>query len=125
MLLACSQDLLVVVWVFEPPEEIVDESLWQKARVEAGTHVNPGQQGGKNEAPHCAPTCPHGPVVTVKLPELLATPPGVVIAILPLTAPVGTVAVICVSELTVKVVAATPPNVTFDVCVRPVPLIST
>ena len=118
--------MLVLVSVVRPVvEELAEETLSQKARVEAGTHVNPGQHGGKIEAPHCAPTCPHWPVVTEKLPELLATPPGVVIAILPLTAPVGTVAVICVSELTVNVVAATPPNVTFDVCVRPVPLITT
>jgi hypothetical protein len=53
--------------------------------------------------------------VTVKAPELVAVPPGVVIAILLVFAPVGTVAVTCVSEFTVKLVAATPPNVTFVV----------
>ncbi len=37
----------------------------------------------------------------------------------PLTAPVGTVAVICVSELTVKLVASTPPN---DTALAPVKL---
>ena len=40
-------------------------------------------------------------------------------------APVGTVAVTFVAELTVNVVAFTPPKVTFVVCVRPVPLIIT
>ena len=53
--------------------------------------------------------------VTVKATELVAVPPGVVIAILPVFAPVGTVAVTCVSEFMVKLVAATPPNVTFVV----------
>jgi hypothetical protein len=58
----------------------------------------------------------------VKVPELVAVPPGVVIAIFPVTAPVGTVAVTCVSEFTVKVVAATPPKVTFVVWISPVPV---
>src|SRR5436309_6498353 len=40
--------------------------------------------------------------VTVKLLELLAVPPGVVTLIAPLVALDGSVAVICVSELTVK-----------------------
>ena len=44
---------------------------------------------------------------------------------MPVFAPVGTVAVTCESEFTVKVVALTPPNVTLDVCVRPLPLITT
>src|SRR5712691_13134574 len=44
--------------------------------------------------------------VTVKLLELLAVPPGVVTLIAPLVAPLGTVAVICVSELTVQEAAA-------------------
>jgi|SRR5579872_854850 len=52
---------------------------------------------------------------TVKFVVLDALPPGVVTTILPVTAPVGTVAVTCVSEFTVKVVAAMPPNVTFVV----------
>jgi hypothetical protein len=51
----------------------------------------------------------------VKVPELVAVPPGVVIAIFPVSAPGGTVAVTCVSEITVKVVALTPPNLTFAV----------
>ena len=49
----------------------------------------------------------------MKVPELVAVPPGVVTTILPVFAPVGTVAVICVSEFTVKMVAFTAPNVTF------------
>ena len=49
--------------------------------------------------------------------------PFVVIAIVPVFAPVGTVAVICVSEFTVKV-EATPPKVTFVVPVKAVPVIS-
>jgi hypothetical protein len=56
--------------------------------------------------------------VTVKTPELVAVPPGVVIAIFPVFAPVGTLAVTWVSEFTVKVVALTPPKVTFVVSVR-------
>jgi len=54
--------------------------------------------------------------VTVKVPALVAVPPGVVIPIGPVIAPVGTVAVSCVSELTVNCVAATPPKVTCVVC---------
>ena len=47
--------------------------------------------------------------------EVVAVPPGEVIAILPVVAPVGTVAVTCLSEFTVNV-AATPLNVTAVVC---------
>src|SRR5712691_6614438 len=47
-----------------------------------------------------------GAAVTVKLVALVAVPPGVVTLIAPLVAPLGTVAVICVSELTVKEAAA-------------------
>ena len=53
---------------------------------------------------------------TVKLTELVAKPPGVVTAIGPDTAPVGTVAVIDVGASTVKLVAFTPPN---DTAVAP------
>jgi len=52
----------------------------------------------------------HG--VTVKLAALVAVPPAVAIVIFPVTAPVGTVAVTCVSEFTVNVVAFTPPKLT-------------
>jgi hypothetical protein len=51
----------------------------------------------------------------VKLVALVAVPPGVVMTIFPVFAPAGTVAVTCVSEFTVKVVAFTPPKVTFVV----------
>ena len=53
--------------------------------------------------------------VTVKTPELAAIPPGVVIAIFPVFAPVGTSAITFLSESTVTLVAGTPPNVTFVV----------
>jgi hypothetical protein len=46
----------------------------------------------------------------VKVPELVAMPPGVVITILPVFAPLGTVAVTCESEFAVKVAALLPPN---------------
>ena len=49
--------------------------------------------------------------VTVNFPPLVAVPPRVVIVMFPVTAPVGTVAVTCVSEFTTKL-ALTPPNVT-------------
>jgi hypothetical protein len=55
-----------------------------------------------------------GLVVTVKFVVLVAVPSESVTAIGPVVAPVGTVAVICVFELTVKVVAAVPPKVTDD-----------
>src|SRR5207247_3814250 len=47
-----------------------------------------------------------GATVTVKVVELVAVPPDVVTLIAPLVAPDGTVAVTCVSELTVKEAAA-------------------
>src|SRR5262249_5432875 len=50
--------------------------------------------------------------VTVKTVLLLAVPPAVVTNTFPVSAPVGTVAVIVVPELTVKLVAFTPPNFT-------------
>ena len=55
---------------------------------------------------------------------LVATPPGVVMVILLVIAAVGTVAVTCVAELTTKL-AVTSPNVTFVVCVTPLPLMTT
>jgi hypothetical protein len=55
----------------------------------------------------------HG--VTVKLAALVAVPPAVAIVIFPVTAPVGTVAVTCVSEFTVNAVALTPPKMTLAV----------
>src|SRR5580704_5059966 len=61
---------------------------------------------------------------TVNVP-LLPVPPIVVTAIGPVMAPVGTLVVIFVAEFTVNVVALTPPNVTFDAPVKPVPIIVT
>ena len=52
-------------------------------------------------------------------------PAGVVMPILPVFAPVGTVAVTCILEFTVNVVALIPPNVTFDAPFRPPPVITT
>ena len=60
----------------------------------------------------------------MKLFVLVALPPLVVTLILPVTAPVGTAAVICESEFTVNV-AATLSKVTLVACVRPVPVIVT
>lgn len=60
----------------------------------------------------------------MKLLALVAVPPAVVMAIFPVIAPVGTVAVTCVSESTVKL-AATSSNVTPVVCVRLTPVIWT
>jgi sugar phosphate permease len=71
----------------------------------------------------CIEANPHG--VTVKVPELVAVPRVVVMTIFPVMAPVGTVVVTWVSDLTVKVVAATPPKVTFVVWVNPVLVIVT
>ncbi len=55
----------------------------------------------------------------------MAVPPGVVTAIVPVVAPVGTVAVIWVAELTVNAVAAVPLNLTAVAPVRFEPLIVT
>jgi hypothetical protein len=60
----------------------------------------------------------------VNVPELVAVPPGVVIAILPAATPLGTVAVTFVSELTVKL-ALTPQKVTLVVCLRLTPVMVT
>src|SRR4029077_2164445 len=70
---------------------------------------------------------PHGSEdhgVTVKTVALVAVPPAVVILILPVSAPVGTLAVTCVLLFTMKLVAFAP-NVTFVVPVKPVPVITT
>jgi hypothetical protein len=70
----------------------------------------------KNPAPrlswaiHGVLLSPYG--VTVNVPALAAVPPAVAIAILLVFAPEGTVAATSVSELTVKLVAFTPPKVT-------------
>src|SRR5207302_475759 len=63
-------------------------------------------------------------LITVKLLELLAEPPGVMTLIGPLEAPAGTVAWIAVAELTVRT-ALVAPNCTAVVPVKLVPLIVT
>lgn len=63
--------------------------------------------------------------VTVKFGPLRPVPPLVVTLILPVVAPVGTVAVICVAELTVKVVAEVVLNFTSLAPVKSVPLMVT
>jgi hypothetical protein len=62
--------------------------------------------------------------VTVKLLAEVAVPPGVVTEILPVVAPLGTVAVICVAVFTVNV-ADLPLNFTAVAPVRLVPVIVT
>src|SRR5437016_2943895 len=64
------------------------------------------------------------PLVTVKLVALVAVPPGVVTLMVPVVAPVGTVAVICVAELTVKV-AFDPLKFTAEALVKLAPVITT
>jgi hypothetical protein len=64
-------------------------------------------------------------VPTVKLLALVAVPPGVVTEIGPLVAPLGTVAVTCVDEFTLKLVAATPLNPTPLAPAKLVPRIAT
>jgi hypothetical protein len=61
---------------------------------------------------------------TVKVMALVPVPPGVVMLILPVTAPTGTVAVIWVAEFTAKL-ARTPPNRTAVAPVNAVPVIVT
>jgi hypothetical protein len=63
--------------------------------------------------------------VTVKLDELVTVPPGPLTEIGPEAAAAGTVAVICESELTVKLDAATPLKATPVAPVKPLPLIVT
>src|SRR5947209_9337637 len=60
-------------------------------------------------------------MVTTKLDELVPVPAGVVTRIGPVTAPVGTVAVICVPEFTVKLVAV-PAKLTALAPVKPLPV---
>ena len=65
-----------------------------------------------------------GGLITVKLPALMAVPPGVVTLIVPVVAPAGTVACIEVAELTVKL-ALTLLKATAVVPVKFVPLMDT
>jgi hypothetical protein len=62
---------------------------------------------------------------TVKFVALSPNPAGVVTRTLPVTAPAGTVAVICVAEFTVMVIAAAPPKLTPVAPVKFVPVIVT
>jgi hypothetical protein len=66
-----------------------------------------------------------GLVVTVKEVELVPVPPPVVTAIGPFVAPLGTVALIDVSDPTENVVADVPLNVTLVAPVKPVPVMDT
>lgn len=66
-----------------------------------------------------------GAGTTVKLEELVTLPPGVVIAIVPVVAPVGTVAVILVALFTVKLVAFVPLKDTAEAHEKLVPVIVT
>ena len=63
--------------------------------------------------------------MTVNFVELVPVPPGVVTAIVPVTAPLGTSASISVSLITSWLLAATPPNVTSVAPVKLFPLIVT
>jgi hypothetical protein len=63
-----------------------------------------------------------GAVVTVKLDELVAVPAAFVTLIGPLVAPSGTFARSCVSESTVKALAAVPLKVTLVVPLNPLPV---
>src|SRR5207253_401693 len=63
--------------------------------------------------------------VTVNALALVAVPPGVVTLSGPVVAPLGTVAAIVVAELTVKLTALVPLNVTAVAPVKLVPLIVT
>src|SRR3974377_1509968 len=65
------------------------------------------------------------PVETVKLLALVAVPPGGVTLIVPLVAPVGTVAVIWVAEFTAKELALVPLNFTAVAPVKLAPVITT
>ena len=61
----------------------------------------------------------------MNVPVEVAVPSAVVTLIFPVTAPLGTVAVIRVPEFTVKTVAFLPPKLTFDAPVNPLPVIVT
>ena len=85
-------------------------------------------------APLIVTVAPDGPLVGEKLvivgrglkeAEEVAVPPAVVTVIVPIVALFGTVAAICVEELTVKVVALVPLKATDVAPVRLVPVITT
>jgi hypothetical protein len=60
--------------------------------------------------------------MTVNLVLLVAVPPGVVTAMAPVLAPVGTMPMICVAESTLKLVAAVPLNLTEVVPLKSLPV---
>jgi len=62
---------------------------------------------------------------TVKETKLVTVPPGVVTEIGPVVAPVGTCAVMCVAELTTKLVSGVPLNLTLVAPVKFAPVMST
>lgn len=87
-----------------------------------------------NPIPVIVTTVPAGPVVglkpvidsvTVKFEALVPVPAAVVTEILPVMAPFGTVALICVPETNVTTVDAFNPNLTIAPGAKPVPLIVT
>ena len=63
--------------------------------------------------------------MTLKVKWLVALPAGVTTPILPVFAPAGTVALMWVSEYTMKLVAATPPKVTLVASLKFCPAINT
>jgi hypothetical protein len=82
-------------------------------------------QAPANNVVEPEPPCELVRQFTVKLAVLVPVPLAVVTATLPVTAPAGTIAVICVAEFTVKLLAARPPKVTFVAPVKLVPVIVT
>lgn len=127
-----------------PPDEAPDGTValmrvsLTTVKLAAFPPANVTEVAPESPEPLIATTVPTGPevgeidvifgaattAVTVKLDALDALPADVVTEIGPLVAPDGTVAVICVSELTVNV-DAEPLNVTDDAPVKPVPVIVT
>lgn len=113
--------------VIDVPETTVNDALVPakltavapvKAAPEIVTFVPTGPLAGVNDEMVGAGG------VTVKALALVAVPPGVVTAINPVAAPLGTVAESAESETTVKA-AVVPPNVTFVVPVKLLPAIVT
>src|SRR6478609_9939743 len=93
----------------------------RKLLPEIATFVPTGPPDGKNDDT----TGGLPVVVTVKLVELNPVPSGVETEIGPVVAPLGTVALMLVSELTVKLVAALVLKATPVAPVKPVPVMET
>src|SRR5438876_11786320 len=104
-LLACSVETPVMVFFNNP------SGLYHSTRPSLAN------------ATRTSPALGVGP--TVKLLLLVAVPPGVVTLMSPLVAPAGTVAAIEVEEVTVKLTALVPLNVTAVGPVEAVPVIVT